>query len=359
MNNRVVLCFILIWLLLHSSYSLAQDNESIKQIRDNETTNNITKFLDHFLNDVFYLSNNTKDFILNKLFNLNQFFTGKDYLFSGIIGALITIIPTWLIARKNHQKAIDKEAMKQHFIDLKNNIISKLIYILHNNPDQFPSLKKVKDSEILTECYIEPLITDVNDETIHQKERIILNGYLCRDFLSSHYPKVKQYWYSFCSILEIKQQNYNKLFNSLKKEIESIPIVEENRDIKIELLIQLLFILFNKREIQCTFEIKMLNNKKYVLFLKSKNESFESINQELFETEDEQLCSNIKKILNESINIILSNNEYIVEYIESLKSYDNSLKSFIRILDILMLKTNLMNEKKHLKIKCNLIKPQL
>ncbi len=106
---------------------------------------------------------------MNKLFILNQFFTGKGYLFSGIIGALITIIPTWLIARKNHQKTIDKEAMNQHFSDLKENIISKLLCILNNNPDQFPSLEGFdKSDDILTEYYISPLFTgDVNDETIH------------------------------------------------------------------------------------------------------------------------------------------------------------------------------------------------
>ncbi len=110
---------------------------------------------------------------------------------------------------------------------------------------------------------------------------------------------------------------------------------------------------------QYEFEIKTLNSNNFALYLKSKNESFDNIRDEIFKTENKQLCSNIKKNLNESINKILCKNDYVIEYMESKKTYENDLKSFISILKILMHKTSLMNEKKWFKITCDLVKPQL
>ena len=83
---------------------------------------------------------------LSKRFNFDAMTNNisiNDSLYAAIIGSLITIIPTWLIAKYNHLRNIDKEAKYIHFKDLKENVVSPLLYILNNKPDKMPSLKDV------------------------------------------------------------------------------------------------------------------------------------------------------------------------------------------------------------------------
>lgn len=260
----------------------------------------------------------------------------------GIIATIISIASI-LISWYVHRHRIDYEISREHFKQLKNQVIKPLLTLLEKDYNNLPSVEEIKNkSNIYGFLQVGHAVHYIHDSgTLEIGNDIILDCDLIIDFLENHYLKLISLWNDAFALIHKKNVNLEKLKNYLKIKLQSDVDKEFFNSEK------------NKQEFKSNeyidHFIKLLETDSYKETLFEirktgydwKNLNFDTV---VIFVGESLLCEKLKTILININNDIL-NHDTIIEYLKSNKETNKQLRIFYTTLKNVSFRTKLKFEK--------------